>query len=151
MKTYTVDGGWGAGPGLSCQDDDAAAAWLTGWVGKWYADTFAARNKALTVRPATIPEQAAWRAQSVRMQCEFEGVEEYFADEEQMPDVLPNPDTYLCTLGEDSDSAVITVEMTSRRGEQTVSSFQFVPLGIRSDGDQAAANSRSEAPDHCQR
>jgi hypothetical protein len=45
------------------------------------------------------------------MQCEFEGVEKYFVDEEgEIPDVLPNPDTHLCTLGEDSDLAVITVE-----------------------------------------
>ena len=46
-----------------------------------------------------------------RMQCEFEGVEKYLADEEgEMPDVLPNPDTHLCTLGKDSDTAVITVK-----------------------------------------
>ena len=86
MKTYTVDADGVPALAFRAKDDDAAAAWLTGWVGKWYAGTFAARNKALTVRPATIPEQAAWRAQSVRMQCEFEGVEKYFADEEgEMP------------------------------------------------------------------
>ena len=111
MKTYTVDADGVPALAFRAKDDDAAAAWLTGWVGKWYAGTFAARNKALTVRPATIPEQAAWRAQSVRMQCQFEGVEKYFADEEgEMPDVLPNPDTHLCMLGKDSDTAVITVE-----------------------------------------
>ena len=71
MKTYTVDADGVPALAFRAKDDDAAAAWLTGWVGKWYAGTFAARNKALTVRPATIPEQAAWRAQSVRMQCEF--------------------------------------------------------------------------------
>ncbi len=107
MKTYTVDADGVPALAFRAKDDDAAAAWLTGWVGKWYAGTFAVRNKALKVRPATIPEQAAWRAQSVRMQCEFEGVEKYFADEEG---AMPNPDTLLCTLGEDSDTAVITLE-----------------------------------------
>ena len=130
MKTYTVDADGVPALAFRAKDDDAAAAWLTGWVGKWYAGTFAARNKALTVRPATIPEQAAWRAQSVRMQCEFEGVEKYFADEQgEMPDVLPNPDTHLCTLERTATLLSSPWKMTSRRGEQTVSSFQFVPLG----------------------
>ena len=131
MKTYTVDADGVPALAFRAKDDDAAAAWLTGWVGKWYAGTFAARNKALTVRPATIPEQAAWRAQSVRMQCEFEGVEKYFADEEgEMPDVLPNPDTHLCTLGRTATLLSPPWKMTSRRGKQTVSRFPFVPLGI---------------------
>jgi hypothetical protein len=64
VKTYTVDADGVPALAFRAKDDDAAAAWLTGWVGKWYAGTFAARNKALTVRPATIPEQAAWRAQA---------------------------------------------------------------------------------------
>ena len=122
MKTYTVDADGVPALAFRAKDDDAAAAWLTGWVGKWYAGTFAVRNKALKVRPATIPEQAAWRAQSVRMQCEFEGVEKYFADEGgEMPDVLPNPDTHLCTLGEDSD--------TASRGEQTSGDSDAVETG----------------------
>ena len=46
MKTYTVDADGVPALAFRAKDDDAAAAWLTGWVGKWYADTFAVRNKS---------------------------------------------------------------------------------------------------------
>ena len=47
MKTYTVDADGVPALAFRAKDDDAAATWLTGWVGKWYAGTFAVRNKAL--------------------------------------------------------------------------------------------------------
>ena len=53
---------------------------------------------------------------------EFEELEKYFADEGgEMPNVLPNPDTHLCTLGEDSD--------TASRGEQTSGDNDAVETG----------------------
>ncbi len=49
MKTYTVDADGVPALAFRAKDDDAAATWLTGWVGKWYAGTFAVRNKALKI------------------------------------------------------------------------------------------------------
>jgi hypothetical protein len=55
------------------------------------------------------------------MQCEFEGVEKYFADEEgEMPDLLPNPDTYLCTLERTAKLLSSPWKMTSQGGEKKI-------------------------------
>jgi hypothetical protein len=97
MKTYAVDVDGVASLAFRAKDDAAADQWLKGGVGKWFAGLLPHRGKALTVRPATIPEQAAWRAQSVGMQCEHYEAEERYAAEDDGERHDPNPNSYMCT------------------------------------------------------
>ena len=65
MKTYMVDLNGVPKLAFRAKDDAAAANWPKRGIGKWCVQEYAAGD--VTVRPATIPEQAAWRAQSVSM------------------------------------------------------------------------------------
>ena len=71
MKTYVLD--VNSVPKLAFRaknDDTAAARWPKRGIGRWCARYYYREEDSLTVRPATIPEQAAWRAQSVVMEEE---------------------------------------------------------------------------------
>ena len=73
MKTYTVDANGIPALAFRAEDDAEAAAWLESPVGRLLATDFPEfRGKALTVRPATIPERAEWVASSVDRQLHRE-------------------------------------------------------------------------------
>jgi hypothetical protein len=70
MKTYVLDVNSVPKLAFRAKDDDDAARWPKRGIGRWCVRDYR-REDSLAVRPATIPEQAAWRAQSVGMEEEW--------------------------------------------------------------------------------
>jgi hypothetical protein len=79
MKTYVLELNGKAKVAFRAEDDVAAADWLKSDIGRLCARDY---EGAITVRPATIPEQAAWREHSVGMEEEQDEQDEDESDDD---------------------------------------------------------------------
>ena len=76
MKTYTMIVDGRAATAFRAKDDADALRWVNEWAE--YAKTnLGAKAEAWTARPATIPEQAAWRRMSVEDTLDGDGDEDF--------------------------------------------------------------------------
>jgi hypothetical protein len=66
MKTYVLEVDGTPKIAFRAKDDKDAARWPNEWLGIWCVRAYRYQG-TLAVRPATIPEQAAWRSHSVDM------------------------------------------------------------------------------------